>query len=170
MCVNARTVATRLPHSACNGHDAAGPFNMQADPGSYALILRCDARADIRVGRLGCIGIQPGYYLYTGSAFGPGGVRARVARHCRGGGSRHWHIDYLRMVATPVSAWYSHAPDNLEHRWAQALSEMDGVKAVKGFGCSDCRCYAHLFHLARKPVLARFARAVGGSVASWRCP
>ena len=143
---------------------------MQSEPGTYALILRCDSACDITVGRLGRIGIGPGYYVYTGSAFGPGGVRARVARHCRGGGSRHWHIDYLREVATPVHVWYSHAPDNLEHDWAQALSGMAGVRPVKGFGCSDCRCYAHLFHMAVKPVLSRFAREVGACVASWRCP
>ncbi|HYA22015.1 MAG TPA: DUF123 domain-containing protein [Thermoproteota archaeon] len=38
---------------------------------------------------------HPGLYLYVGSARGPGGLRARVARHLRRDKVRKWHIDYL---------------------------------------------------------------------------
>jgi Uri superfamily endonuclease len=34
-------------------------------------------------------------YLYCGSAKGPGGLRARIARHMRHGEALRWHIDRL---------------------------------------------------------------------------
>ena len=62
MCVNARTVATRLPHSACNGHDAAGPFRSAQGKGQvYAGLPGADvATVIVRLG-------QPFYVnRYTG--------------------------------------------------------------------------------------------------------
>ena len=51
---------------------------MKPEPGSYAVILRNRKQATIDVGRRIQLAIEPGYYLYVGSAFGPGGLRARV--------------------------------------------------------------------------------------------
>jgi Uri superfamily endonuclease len=140
---------------------------MESKPGTYALVLRSDRSTSTQIGRWGRLNIDPGYYIYVGSAFGPGGVQARVFRHCRKSKSKHWHIDYLREQVDPISAWYSHEPANLEHRWAQILSEMAETSPVKGFGCTDCKCYAHLFSLETAPTLARFMRVVGGPVESW---
>lgn len=137
--------------------------------GTYALVLRCDASASMEVGRWSRLDIRPGYYIYVGSAFGPGGVLARVSRHCRETKTKLWHIDYLREFAGLASVWYSHSPVRLEHHWAEALTTMDEMKPVKGFGCSDCMCESHLFFVAKKPTLARFANAVCGSVKSWSC-
>jgi Uri superfamily endonuclease len=65
-------------------------------PGSYILILRADQAATISVGRLGDVPIVPGWYLYTGSALGTGGLHGRVRHHLRPVTRPHWHIDYLR--------------------------------------------------------------------------
>jgi Uri superfamily endonuclease len=138
---------------------------MKRDPGTYALVLQNDADASVQIGRLGVINIVPGYYIYVGSAFGPGGVQARVLRHYRKARSRHWHIDYLREFVTPVGAWYGHDSHNLEHQWAQAFSEMIDMAPVKGFGCSDCKCYSHLFTTPIKPDIEQFSDIVGGGVA-----
>ena len=140
---------------------------MESKPGTYALLLRSHVKARTQIGRWGNLNIEPGYYIYFGSAFGPGGVLARVLRHCREAKSKHWHIDYLREFVTPISAWYSYGPDRLEHRWAQAMADMTGMTPIKGFGCSDCKCQTHLFFTKIEPDLARFTRAVGGSVESW---
>jgi Uri superfamily endonuclease len=137
--------------------------------GTYALVLRSNASAATEIGCWGQLTIRPGYYVYVGSAFGPGGVLARVSRHCRKAKRKHWHIDYLREFANLASVWYSHSPDRLEHHWAEALARMNEMKPVKGFGCSDCKCESHLFFVAKKPTLARFADAVRGSVTSWSC-
>jgi Uri superfamily endonuclease len=69
------------------------------------LVLRLDTPQTIAIGRLGSIDFPVGWYLYVGSAHGPGGLHARLARHRRrlGGTKRaHWHVDYLREHA----AWH----------------------------------------------------------------
>lgn len=119
---------------------------MQAETGTYALVLENRIRQNVQIGRWREIAIEPGYYVYIGSAFGPGGVRARVTRHFRTDKKQHWHIDYLRARLTPLGAWVSHEPARLEHTWANALENLNEFRPVPGFGCSDCACNAHLFH------------------------
>jgi len=142
---------------------------MKAAPGTYVLVLRSQTNAKVRIGRWGHLDVAPGFYLYAGSAFGPGGIQARVSRHHRRDKRRHWHIDYLGDVATPCGAWYSHETARLEHRWAQVLSRMDGMSAIPGFGCSDCGCHSHLFQTSREPDFGRFSELAGGEIAHWSC-
>jgi Uri superfamily endonuclease len=142
---------------------------MKSDPGTYVLVLRSELSTPTEIGRWGTLGIRPGYYLYVGSAFGPGGLLARVSRHCRAEKAKRWHIDYLRELTTPTAVWYSYGPDRYEHQWAQALAKMPGKSPIKGFGCSDCKCESHLFFSAKKPALAAFSRAAEGRIASWSC-
>ena len=136
---------------------------MKSVPGTYALIFASSVSRDIRVGRRGSVRIQPGFYVYVGSAFGPGGVRARVGRHFRKSKCKHWHIDYLRAAVDPVCVWCSYAHDRLEHDWARAFSELDGVSGIKRFGCSDCRCDSHLFAMSKAPASARLFPLLGGA-------
>ena len=124
---------------------------MKPNPGTYALILQSHSNEKIRVGRWGQLDLQPGFYIYVGSAFGPGGLRARVSRHFRTGKPKHWHIDYLREFATPLSTWISYETEHLEHQWAGILFEMPEMTPIKGFGCSDCDCQAHLFFTIKLP-------------------
>jgi Uri superfamily endonuclease len=105
----------------------------------------------VQIGRWREIDIQPGYYIYVGSAFGPGGVRARVSRHCRTDKPKHWHIDYLREFVILLGVWVSYEPERLEHQWAQALYGLEKMTPIQGFGCSDCRCYSHLFYTVAIP-------------------
>ena len=62
-------------------------------PGIYQLHLLVGKPVTIAVGKLGEIEFAAGEYVYTGSAMG--GLRARLARHCRFEKKLHWHIDYL---------------------------------------------------------------------------
>ncbi len=137
---------------------------MERLAGTYALILRNYSKATIQIGRWGRICVKPGYYSYIGSAFGPGGLRARVSRHLRQEKRKHWHIDYLREFMEPVGAWYTHDRQRLEHIWAQSLSEMDGLISTHGFGCSDCNCDSHLFHAPTKSALDQVPRVNVGEV------
>jgi len=138
--------------------------SLKSEPGTYALILRNSSNASLPVGRWRKIGLEPGYYLYIGSAFGPGRVRARLSRHFRDTKVRHWHIDYLREYASPLGVWISYDPDRLEHHWAQSLYNQTELSAVKGFGCSDCDCYSHLFHSSIEPDLISFFNTVESKV------
>jgi Uri superfamily endonuclease len=119
---------------------------LPAGPGSYILCLRLEHAAPLRAGRLGDFTLPAGTYFYCGSAFGPGGLRARVLRHARPGGKLHWHIDALREVADLVAvAWQVQV--RAECAWSQVLASRPGARVpIPGFGASDCqlKCPAHL--------------------------
>lgn len=127
-------------------------FAIPAAPGTYLLVLRADAPARVGVGSLGELEVRPGYYLYAGSALGPGGLRARLSRHIAGQGALRWHIDYLRRAVQPVEAWCAAGPLRREHEWAVSLAAAGECRiALARFGASDCRCPAHLFYLPHRP-------------------
>ncbi len=113
--------------------------------GVYVLVLELPVHERIEVGSLGVIEFEPGYYLYVGSARGPGGVRARVCRHSRGPVRKWWHIDYLLGASRVVGACYSCTLDpGSEARLASACL-VNASPYVRGFGSSDSRDYTHLF-------------------------
>lgn len=130
---------------------------MDNRPGSYALILYADKPFDIRVGKLGLFSGNRGSYVYCGSAFGPGGVAARVRHHRTVARRPHWHIDYLRRVTDVVDIWFCHDPVNREHDWTRLFAACDAaLLPVPGFGASDCRCTSHLVALDSIPLLRDF--------------
>lgn len=119
------------------------------------LALSLDEPRIIAIGRLGRFQMPAGWYLYSGSARGPGGLAARLRRHFHRFGPAkraHWHIDHLREQATWGGAWARHTNERLECLWAQALLQLPGARiVVPGFGASDCRCPGHLVHLPELP-------------------
>ena len=134
-------------------------------PGTYVLVLVVENGQRVRVGRLGEFGIPPGWLAYVGSARGPGGLAARLARHLRHPKPLVWHIDFLRAVARPVAVWWATGTDRRECLWAAALDQMPGAsRPIPGFGASDCRCPTHLFHFPGPPDREEFARRVGEEV------
>jgi Uri superfamily endonuclease len=128
--------------------------------GAYLLLLRLDRPESVEVGRLGRFDFPPGYYVYAGSALGPGGLPARLARHQRRGKKRHWHVDYLREVAELVGSWSALSTERLECVWAGSLAAMGGTVVARGFGSSDCRCESHLLYFASAPDAAAIDRLV----------
>lgn len=115
--------------------------------GTYALHLRLSGGQLIKIGRLGMFSFPAGDYIYLGSAFGSGGIRARLGRHLYGGSKLHWHIDYLRSAAQIKGFWYSTASHNLECQISRDLALLPGAFIpAPGFGASDCRtgCKSHL--------------------------
>ncbi len=121
--------------------------------GTYALGLMLAVEVQVTVGALGQGIFPPGLVLYVGSAWGPGGLAARLGRHLRGDGKPHWHIDALRRWATPVALWIAPG-EHLECNWARALVDLPGVRiAMSRFGASDCRCPSHLFRIEPKVLV-----------------
>jgi Uri superfamily endonuclease len=122
--------------------------SLPAAPGSYVLYMRLARALRLPVGRLGTFTFATGDYLYVGSAFGPGGMRARLRHHARISTTPHWHLDALRPYVELLGGWYSTGEQRLECTWSRALAAQPGVTApAPGFGASDCRsgCIAHLF-------------------------
>jgi len=126
--------------------------------GTYALLLHLAAPQTVVVGALGAQDLPPGWYLYLGSARGPGGLEARLARHRRETGKRkYWHIDFVRAVTELVEVWTTADAGQQECAWAAAAAELPGaVVVVSRLGATDCRCPTHLFHYARRPNSSEF--------------
>ncbi len=111
---------------------------LPAVAGAYALIIALDA---------GSGSLAPGRYIYAGSAWGPGGIRARVRRHLRTTKSIHWHVDRLTFagdVAEVITL-----PGGRECAIVAAIRDLPSITVPEpGFGSSDCRgCPAHLLRL-----------------------
>lgn len=131
-----------------------------ASGGTYLLVLHAPQRAVITVGRLGMVTVAPGWYLYVGSALGPGGLRGRLRHHLRAARHPHWHIDYLRQVCEVIAVGYVVDERRWEHHWAARLAQVASPAPCCGFGASDCRCVAHAFQFAEAPALVACSLAL----------
>ncbi len=108
--------------------------------GAYALLIGLDAPLRVRAGPRRAT-LAPGLYVYCGSARGPGGLAARLARHMRRDRRAHWHVDQLTGVGEVLGAWVF--PGRGECEVSDDLAEWP--TPLDGFGSSDCpRCRAHL--------------------------
>ena len=127
---------------------------LPSDPGAYVLFLTLGAPLRLDIPALGFALAAPGAYAYCGSARGPGGLRARIARHLRPGKPLHWHIDRLTEAGRVTALAYT------KHISECALFErlLAGTGAsvpLPGFGSSDCRrCPSHLARIETAPQAA----------------
>ncbi len=134
----------------------AGATSLPRAPGTYLLWMHQTDDVHLRVGKLGAFLFPAGDYGYVGSAFGPGGLSARLSRHLRTTGKHHWHIDWLRTVASVTHIWLAEN-ERVEHDWATALAHLpDSHIPAPRFGASDCRCATHLVHFTKRPTLLAF--------------
>jgi Uri superfamily endonuclease len=144
---------------------------MTSHPGTYALLLSCRSTGPVRIGRLGTLELQPGFYVYIGSAFGPGGLSARINHHRQIAARPHWHIDYLRAACDLVEVWFTTKAARREHAWAKTVARLPGAGVpMPGFGSSDCECAAHLFWFERLPLVWTFRQQVKTTVSSTSAP
>ena len=131
--------------------------------GTYVLLALLPRMKRLEIGRLGTYDIIPGFYAYVGSAFGPGGLLARVHHHLEPVAQPHWHIDYLLAHAEPVEVWYALSDRKLERALAEVLERSSSFRMpIPRFGTSDYRRSrtSHLFYSKRPPSFHRFAEEV----------
>jgi len=114
------------------------------ESGAYLLLVGLAGPRSVALGGRGELELDGGWYAYGGSAKGPGGLRARVARHFRRGKPRHWHIDQLTDDAYAIAALA--VPGGKECALVRRLAASGAfATALPGFGSSDCRsCEGHL--------------------------
>ena len=119
---------------------------LSSAPGAYALFIRLGEPRPLS-GRFAGRTLDPGVYIYAGSAHGPGGIAARCRRHFRRGKARHWHVDALTEAAAELRA--AAVPGGDECRLWTRIRRLTGAAApIPGFGSSDCQtCEAHLLRL-----------------------
>lgn len=137
------------------------------DSGLYVLVIRLRRAALVRVGALGSFRLEPGWYLYVGSA--RRALRGRVARHARKGKPLRWHVDHLTECkeARVMDALLLPGTRRTECSLSRAVGRLPGMVApVRRFGASDCteRCPAHLWcsrtRISPESLSARFPRGV----------
>jgi Uri superfamily endonuclease len=134
---------------------------MTAQPGTYALVLTSHKTSPVGIGSLGTLELQPGFYVYVGSAFGTGGLAARIRHHTQIAAHPHWHIDYLRAACDLIEIWFTTEAARREHLWAGAVTRLPGAGVpMPGFGSSDCQCAAHLFWFKNPPSVRGFRQRV----------
>ncbi len=134
-----------------------------AGTGAYLLTIDLTLELVLDIAMLGRPVLAPGRYVYCGSAYGPGGIKARVARHLRQNKALRWHVDRLTLGGhvTHVAALVGGSECEL----MAGLCVEPGVSVpLLRFGSSDCRvCPAHL-----AAVPAKFD--IGVFVSDFRSP
>jgi len=113
--------------------------------GVYYIIIKVLNNINIKVGALGYMLFNKGYYVYIGSA--QNNLEKRVSRHIIKRKKKRWHIDYLTSNKNVAISklFYKKAKNEFECKIALLLSK--DSEPIKGFGCSDCKCKSHLFKL-----------------------
>ncbi|MDP2699733.1 DUF123 domain-containing protein [Thalassospira sp.] len=114
--------------------------------GAYVLVIELAHDLMLQNKRFAGVILGKGTYLYCGSARGPGGIAARVKRHCRTDKKPHWHVDELTANgAGRVSAVWV-VPGGNECALREKGASIPGMSIpVPGFGSSDCKkCQSHL--------------------------
>jgi len=124
---------------------------LAADGGVYLFALEIERGRTLKIGSLGDVHLDKGWYVYAGSA--RKGLSRRLARHGRRtrGKVMRWHIDFLRTEALAVRAFPIRTPYDVECRLAQDVRAIS-AGAVPRFGCSDCSCPSHLFRISGDPL------------------
>jgi Uri superfamily endonuclease len=126
--------------------------------GAYVLVIELEVALTLQNKRFNGITLTKGTYLYCGSANGPGGIAARVKRHCKTTKKPHWHVDELTSngAGRVVSVLVVPGGDECELR--ATLQEPSTNTPIPGFGSSDCySCLSHLIGVTKRylPTLAK---------------
>lgn len=138
-------------------------MDLPEEKGTYVLIANVRDMKHLRIGSLGEFDIVPGFYAYVGSAFGSGGLRARIQHHLESRAEPHWHIDYFLKAAAPVEVWFTTAGRRLERHWADLLENTSKFRMpISRFGSSDYHRSraSHLFYSKRRPSFRWFQQQI----------
>lgn len=116
------------------------------EAGACVLLIRLDNALHLDMVAFSGKSLGPGLYVYCGSAYRPGGIRARVSRHLRAGKPMRWHVDRLTAVGQIEQVGV-----RIGGRECDLVSELilhRGLPVLPGFGSAECRaCPAHLLRL-----------------------
>lgn len=136
-------------------------FDLERLPGqtgNYVIVAYSTIPFSLKMRKFGLLELPAGYYLYCGSAHGPGGLRSRISRHLAKQTAKFWHFDYLKEYLQPQCVWWQINVANFECETAQFLAALAGANCVvRGFGASDCRrgCSSHLVYFPKKAQMRR---------------
>ena len=119
------------------------------EAGAYALLISLPSPLSVKAGAR-TASLTPGLYLYCGSARGPGGLAARIARHMRREKRAHWHVDQLTREGDVLGAFVFPGGDECAINAAledfrrrskvSAAPTAAAVAAICVIGRRDCDC------------------------------
>ena len=113
--------------------------------GCYCLTIHVNDSKTIRIGKLGKIEFNKGYYVYVGSAMNS--LESRLNRHLSDNKKLHWHVDYLLKKAEITDIIYNEKR-KVECELSNYISKR--TYGIKNFGCSDCDCESHLYYFKNR--------------------
>jgi Uri superfamily endonuclease len=137
-------------------------FSFPAVPGAYILAISMVESTPVSLAGSRVDVLRAGRYLYCGSAYGPGGLRARLRRHFRPEKAIRWHVDQLTTRGHVMGAWA--VPNGDECELVRRLSFLRAP--IAGFGATDCRCC--ISHLLSWPLRVSKAQVSRAAVAAGR--
>jgi Uri superfamily endonuclease len=122
--------------------------------GIYCLLINLEGSVCVRIGKIGTHFFKKGVYIYVGSATGIGStsLEGRIGRHVKRNKRCYWHIDYFLNTDKALIRYviFSKAGAILECYMAKCIEKYLEIEyPVKGFGSSDCSCFAHIFRVKR---------------------
>jgi len=112
--------------------------------GTYCLLINLNQNQTLKIGKKGEIQFKKGFYIYVGSALNS--LEGRIKRHLRLNKKMHWHVDYLLDSPNTQVTEVFYSDDGVKHECELAAQIAPKGEEIKGFGCSDCNCPAHLFY------------------------
>lgn len=143
-----------------DGHCVSAFDELNAERGAYLLLIELSCPVRLRSRTIEHRVLVPGDYVYAGSAWGSGGIKARVERHLKRRKCRHWHVDEVTEVAEsihPIAVPGGHECDLVQ----LLLTTGQFSVPVKGFGSSDCsRCDSHFLAAGQAAQLERQAQEI----------
>jgi len=121
--------------------------------GTYCLLLKLK-KSKIKIGSLGLINFEKGYYIYIGSALN--NFEKRIQRHLKKSKKKHWHIDYLTTNKNiKIEKVFCKKSEKREEcKVAKKIKKIG--KPINNFGCSDCKCKSHLFKINKPTKILNF--------------
>lgn len=136
------------------------PADLPAEPGAYILVIDLATPLAPALPRRPETRLEPGRYAYCGSAWGPGGLKARLARHLRADKAPRWHVDRLTAAGRIVELLA--LVGARECRLRAVVESLEGAGLpVPGFGSSDCSaCRAHLLSIPAGTSAAQIERMI----------
>lgn len=118
--------------------------------GTYCLLIDLSKNQSIKIGKKGEIQFKRGVYVYVGSALNS--LEGRIKRHLLKNKKMHWHVDYLldNSSSRIIDVFYN--ADGVKHECELAREISIDGEEIGGFGCSDCKCPAHLFYFQNESL------------------